>query len=75
LDVKLSGFVHVLTYYLSYHRTDFGVSLWVDSTDEGKKKPFYVGQKGIYEMANVEHSYNYSFDMRYFISYLVAKKM
>jgi hypothetical protein len=45
LDLKLAGNNYTLTVTF----IDFGVSLWIDSNNETKKKPFYRGDKGIYE--------------------------
>jgi hypothetical protein len=44
LDVKVSG----LDAWFRFNIPDFGVSVWIGESGEFKKKPFYIGEKGIY---------------------------
>jgi hypothetical protein len=43
---------------------DFGVSVWLFHDGTFKKKPFYIGGKGIYEISG-EDSFTYQFDIRF----------
>ncbi len=44
--------------------SDFGVSVW-KTTGKFKRKPFYKGDKGIYELQDFEYSFTYGFDVRF----------